>query len=86
MVTKTDKCSYTEYKIIPGRGTRFISKDGRVHYFISSKARSLFHQKIKPAGLQNLIQKYTNQNNAIPKNCSINRIIRILCISSTFLY
>ena len=51
MVTKTDKCSYTEYKIIPGRGTRFISKDGRVHYFISSKARSLFHQKIKPVKL-----------------------------------
>ena len=52
MVTKTDKCSYTEYKIFPGRGTRFISKDGRVHYFISTKARSLFTQKIKPVKLR----------------------------------
>merc|ERR1712226_857370 len=51
MVTKTEKCSYTEYKIVPGRGTRFISKDGRTHYFISTKARSLFHQKIKPVKL-----------------------------------
>ena len=51
MVTKTDQCSFTQYKIVPGRGTRFISKDGRTHYFISTKARSLFHQKIKPVKL-----------------------------------
>merc|ERR1711878_260933 len=51
MVTKTEKCSYTEYKIVPGRGSRFISKDGRTHYFISTKARSLYHQKIKPVKL-----------------------------------
>jgi len=36
---------------VPGRGTRFVSKDGRTHYFISTKARSLFHQKIKPVKL-----------------------------------
>merc|ERR1711862_642747 len=51
MVTKTDQCSFTQYKIVPGRGTRFISKDGRTHYFISTKARSLYHQKIKPVKL-----------------------------------
>merc|ERR1712045_932268 len=51
MVTKTQKCSYTDYKIVPGRGSRFVSKDGRIHYFISTKARSLFHQKIKPVKL-----------------------------------
>jgi large subunit ribosomal protein L24e len=51
MVTKTQKCSYTEYKIVPGRGSRFVGKDGRVHYFISTMARSLFHQKIKPVKL-----------------------------------
>ena len=51
MVTKTQKCSYTEYKIVPGRGSRFVGRDGRVHYFITTKARSLFHQKIKPVKL-----------------------------------
>ena len=51
MVTKTQKCSYTEYKIVPGRGSRFVGRDGRVHYFISTKARSLFTQKIKPVKL-----------------------------------
>ena len=51
MVTKTEKCSFTEYRIVPGRGTRFIAKDGRTHYFITTKARSLYHQKIKPVKL-----------------------------------
>jgi len=51
MVTKTERCSYTEFKIFPGRGRRFISKDGKTHYFISNKARQMFHQKIKPVKL-----------------------------------
>lgn len=71
MVTKTDKCSYTEYKIIPGRGTRFISKDGRVHYFISSKARSLFHQKIKPVKLT-----WTQAWRAFNKKDTAEKVIR----------
>ena len=51
MVTKTDLCSYTESKIYPGRGRRHIAKDGKTYFFISTKARSLFHQKIKPVKL-----------------------------------
>ena len=51
MVIKTDPCAFTEMKIYPGRGSRFAGKDGKVHFFVSSKARSLFHQKIKPVKL-----------------------------------
>ena len=51
MVTKTELCSYTENKIYPGRGGRHIARDGKTYFFISSKARSLFHQKIKPVKL-----------------------------------
>ncbi len=51
MVTKTELCSYTENKIYPGRGCRHIARDGKTYFFISSKARSLFHQKIKPVKL-----------------------------------
>jgi len=51
MVIKTDPCAFTELKIYPGRGTRFAGKDGKVHFFISAKARTLFHQKIKPVKL-----------------------------------
>ena len=51
MVIKTDPCAFTEVKIYPGRGSRFASKDGKVHFLITSKARSLYHQKIKPVKL-----------------------------------
>merc|ERR1712086_920165 len=51
MVIKTDPCAFTEIKIYPGRGSRFAGKDGKVHFFITSKARTLFHQKIKPVKL-----------------------------------
>ena len=51
MVTKTERCSFTEFRIVPGRGRRFIAKDGRVHHIITNKARKLFHRKIKPVKL-----------------------------------
>ena len=51
MVIKTDPCAFSEMKIYPGRGTKFCSKDGKTHLFISSKTRSLFHQKIKQVKL-----------------------------------
>ena len=51
MVVKTDACAFTELKIFPGRGSRFAGKDGKVHMFISRKAKSLYFQKIKPVKL-----------------------------------
>merc|ERR1711957_199325 len=47
MVTKTEICSYTAHKIYPGRGRRFVAKDGKTSYFLSQKVRSMFHQGIK---------------------------------------
>ena len=51
MVIKTDPCAFSEMKIYPGRGSKFAGKDGKTHMFISSKTRSLYHQKIKPVKL-----------------------------------
>ncbi|KFG60316.1 ribosomal protein RPL24 [Toxoplasma gondii RUB] len=48
---KTDMCSFSEYRIYPGRGQRFVAKDGKVHTFIHRKEASLFRQKIKPVKL-----------------------------------
>jgi len=48
---KTELCSYTENRIYPGRGRRHIGKDGKTYFFISTKARSMFHQKIKSVKL-----------------------------------
>jgi len=47
MVTKTDICSFSQFKIYPGTGRRFISKDGRLHYFFSHKCGAMYHQGIK---------------------------------------
>merc|ERR1712060_821818 len=41
----------TENRIYPGRGRRHIGRDGKTYFFISTKARSMFHQKIKPVKL-----------------------------------
>lgn len=51
MVTKTDTCSYTEFKIYPGRGRRFIDRGGKLYFFIDNKARMMFHQRTKPVKL-----------------------------------
>merc|ERR1712238_317885 len=52
MVIKTDLCAYTEYRIYPGRGIKVVAKDAKVSLFISRKADSLFHQRIKPVKLR----------------------------------
>mmetsp|Transcript_17108 Transcript_17108/g.37672 ORF Transcript_17108/g.37672 Transcript_17108/m.37672 type:complete len:167 (-) Transcript_17108:153-653(-) len=52
MVIKTDLCTYTEYRIYPGRGKRFVARDGKPSFFISSKVDALFHQRIKPVKLR----------------------------------
>merc|ERR1712107_84135 len=47
-----DLCAYTEYRIYPGHGEKFIAKDAKVHFFINAKADALFHQRIKPVKLR----------------------------------
>ncbi len=51
MVIKTDPCSFCEYRIYPGKGSKFVAKDGKIYYFISAKTKSLFHQKKKAVKL-----------------------------------
>ena len=51
MVIKTDPCSFSELRIYPGRGRKFVAKDGKIFYFISTKTQSLFQQKKKAVKL-----------------------------------
>ncbi|KAL7068416.1 putative 60S ribosomal protein L24 [Cryptosporidium serpentis] len=48
---KTDLCSFSEYRIYPGRGRKFVARDGRVSTFLNQKCNSLFQQRIKPVKL-----------------------------------
>ena len=47
MVIKTDTCYYTEFKVYPGHGMRFVRRDGKLLVFLNQKVRSLHMQKIK---------------------------------------
>ncbi len=51
MVIKTEPCVFSENRIYPGRGKKFVSRDGKVHYFISKKCAALYHRKTKPVKL-----------------------------------
>lgn len=48
---KTDLCSFSELRIYPGRGKKFIARDGKVYIFINSKTSRLAAQKKKAARL-----------------------------------
>ncbi len=52
MVIKTELCEFTEYRVYPGRGQRYVTRDCKVHFFISSKAANLFKNKLKPVKLR----------------------------------
>ena len=39
MVVKTELCTFSEWKIYPGKGIRFVAKDGRPFLFLSKRTR-----------------------------------------------
>ena len=47
MVIKTEICTFSEYKIYPGRGTRYVGKDGHVSLFLNKKSLKLSLRKVK---------------------------------------
>ena len=61
MVINTEQCSFSESKIWPGKGSRFVSKDGKTHIFLNRKVASLFTQRLKPVKLR-WTQSWRRQN------------------------
>merc|ERR1719330_269871 len=47
MVVKTEVCNYSDLRIYPGRGTKIISREGKINIFIHKKARCQHIRKIK---------------------------------------
>jgi ribosomal protein L24E len=39
MVIKTELCAFSEWKIYPGRGIRYVAKDGRPFLYLSKRTR-----------------------------------------------
>mmetsp|Transcript_13769 Transcript_13769/g.21749 ORF Transcript_13769/g.21749 Transcript_13769/m.21749 type:complete len:153 (-) Transcript_13769:651-1109(-) len=51
MVIKTELCAFSEFRIYPGHGQKFVRRDGQPVMLISSKTKSLLLQRKKPAKL-----------------------------------
>lgn len=39
MVIKTELCSFSEWKIYPGKGIRYVARDGRPFLYLSKRTR-----------------------------------------------
>ena len=57
MVIKTELCAFSEWKIYPGRGIRYVARDGRPFLFLSKRTRDFslrYHpphsENSKPSG------------------------------------
>eukprot|EP00598_Pedospumella_elongata_P004923 CAMPEP_0184980136 /NCGR_PEP_ID=MMETSP1098-20130426/10156_1 /TAXON_ID=89044 /ORGANISM="Spumella elongata, Strain CCAP 955/1" /LENGTH=148 /DNA_ID=CAMNT_0027503505 /DNA_START=71 /DNA_END=517 /DNA_ORIENTATION=- len=51
MVVKTELCAFSEYRIYPGHGIKYVRRDGQPVLLGSSKAKSLLNDRKKPAKL-----------------------------------
>ena len=47
MVVRTENCYFCEYKIYPGRGIRYVAKDGKVSLYINYKSMKMDKNKTK---------------------------------------
>ena len=49
MVTRT--CEWSQLKIHPGKGKKFVAKDGKTVFLLSKKCASFYHNKTKAVKL-----------------------------------
>ncbi len=47
MVIKTESCSFSEYRIYPGRGQKYFAKDGKTYLFLTKKNACFSIKKVK---------------------------------------
>ena len=52
MVIKFTTCTFSEYKIAPGHGLKYIEINGKVHNFLSKKIFRLYRNSKKPLSIR----------------------------------
>jgi hypothetical protein len=57
MVIKTELCTFSEWKIYPGKGVRYVAKDGRPFLFLSKRTRNFGLRYLIFINLENLKHK-----------------------------
>jgi large subunit ribosomal protein L24e len=60
MVIKYQTCSFSEYKIAPGKGMRYCDVSGKQFIFISKKVHRLFRHSKKPLNIRWTLKWRTN--------------------------
>lgn len=48
MVIKTELCTFSEWKIYPGKGVRYVAKDGRPFLYLSKRTRNFSLRYVWP--------------------------------------
>ena len=76
---KTELCSFSEYRIYPGRGQKFVSRDGKVHTYIHSKEARLGRQKLKAAKLRWTLVGLR----AVASNCCMHFAVAVAAFSAS---
>ena len=66
MVVKTELCVFSEWKIYPGKGIRFIAKDGKPFLFLSKRTRN-FGLKYLTYPIQETQSPKTQMDNSLAK-------------------
>jgi large subunit ribosomal protein L24e len=56
MVIKTELCAYSQWKIYPGHGQRFVDKDGKSSLFLYKRSR-IFALRYSTNNLEKLKHK-----------------------------
>ena len=51
MVTKTQTCAWSDLRVYPGHGKRFVAKDGKTFFFLNKKVAAHWHNKTKAVKL-----------------------------------
>jgi large subunit ribosomal protein L24e len=52
MVIKTELCSFSEWKIYPGKGIRYVARDGRPFLYLSKRTKDFGLRKLKAQRLR----------------------------------
>jgi large subunit ribosomal protein L24e len=88
MVIKYQTCSFSEYKIAPGKGMRYCDVSGKQFIFISKKVHRLFRHSKKPLNIRWTLKWRTNhkkgkveeskkQSNKVKKERQVKAIVGI---------
>ena len=75
MVVKTELCAFSEYRIYPGHGMKFVRRDGQPVLLGTAKCKRLLNNRKKPAKLM-WTQAWRRLNKKLRDDGAVKRKVR----------